>query len=143
VNRLQRYLSYFLSGIVGVALVLALLYLVVSSQIVGKKEFSTHLKIGERLGFNVETDWIDFGGARPGDEITKQITIANSFPERVRVNIFIEGPIKPFVYPETDGFLLEPGEMKSIELRAIIPREVILGDYNGTIRVVYFRAYGS
>ncbi len=142
-NGLQRYLSYFLSALVGILLVLTLVYLLVFSQMVGKKEFRAHLRIGERLGFNVETDWIDFGAARPGDEIVKSITVTNSFPERVRVGIFIEGALEPFIYPEKDGFLLEPSQITAMELRAIIPKEAVPGDYNGTIRVVYFRAYGS
>lgn len=139
-NGLHRYLSYFLSALLGVVLVMALLYLIVFSQVVGKKEFDSHLKIGERLGFNVETDWIDFGGARPGNEIAKTIMVTNSFPKRVRVNIFVDGPIEPFVFPQKNGFILEPKETAAVELRVVIPPNAAPGDYNGTIRMVYFRA---
>jgi len=143
VNGLQRYLFYFLNALVGVLLAVVLIYLMVFSQMMGKKEFQSHLRIGARLGFNVETDWIDFGGTRPGGEIVKTMTVNNSFSERVRVNIFIDGPLEEFIFPEKNGFVLEPNQTTNLELHAIVPKNAVPGDYNGTIRLVYFRAYGS
>ena len=132
-------LQLVLAALLGVFLILGSLYLVGSALMLGKTEFRTQLKVGNHIGFNVETARIDVGTGGQGDEITKTISVTNSFTEPAQVNIYVTGDIQNIIGIQENGFVLKSQESKTIELKAVIPRNGTKQKYEGTVQVVFFR----
>lgn len=124
----------------GILLVLVSLYLINSWNVLGSDEFSTRLRVSDRIGFNLDTNWIDFGKAVPGDTVIKQIAVSNSFSQSVRIRMLLDGNISTVVAPEENDFILEEGETRIVRLIARIPPDTPQeSGFEGIVRIIFYR----
>lgn len=99
-----------------------------------------HLTIGNTTGVNVETDAIYFGTIKPGNSVTKIITIENS-EQKHRVVIKTSDEFRNWLHYEPI-LIMEPGEKKEISLTAAIPKDAEYGTYQGKLKVKFYRWQG-
>ena len=99
-----------------------------------------HVTIGNATGVNVATDAIYFGTIKPGNGVTKIITIENS-EQRHKVVIKTSAKFSEWLHYEHILFM-EPGEKKEIQLAAVIPKDAEYGIYHGKLKVNFYRWQG-
>ena len=96
-----------------------------------------HVTIDNATGVNVATDAIYFGTIKPGNSVTKIITIENS---EQRHKVIIKTPAKFSEWLHYEHFLfMEPEEKKEIELTVAIPKDAEYGTYHGKLKVNFYR----
>ncbi|MBW2968348.1 hypothetical protein KY362_07750 [Candidatus Woesearchaeota archaeon] len=95
------------------------------------------IEVAETTGFNADTDYLNFGKARPLNSNQRTIVMSHSYQDALRVHFRITGNISQFVITP-DDFFLEPEQNKEVAFTAEIPEGTALGEYTGNLRV-YFR----
>jgi hypothetical protein len=101
------------------------------------REIDMMLEVAPKLGFNTETDKLDFGSNFPGNTCKKFMNI--SFPKETKVIIDFEGDFADWVSANEDNFILNPDEVKNLEFLATIPKDAALGVYNGKVKFYFKR----
>lgn len=96
-----------------------------------------HLEIGDRLGFNLDTDALYFGKVIPGtSSVTKFANVSNTEDYPVVVNIKMCGELGEWVIISEDKFVLKGGEVKELSLSALPPEGTPFGNYTGKLKAV-------
>jgi hypothetical protein len=101
------------------------------------REVDMVLEVAPKLGFNTETDKLNFGSNFPGNTCKKFMNI--SFPKETKVIIDFEGDFADWVTVNEDNFILEPNESKALEFLAKIPKDADLGIYAGKVKFYFKR----
>lgn len=131
------------TAILAAVLVFGIVYLAVSYQLLGHKRYEARLQVGEKLGFNVDTNAIDFGTGQPGNVLVRSVVITNSYIEPAQVSVVIDGPIEPLVSPLENNQIVQPGQIIVVDLEARIPEKPDQNEYHGTIHFYFFRLFGQ
>ena len=97
------------------------------------------MEVKNKIGFNVDTDKIHFGGLPPGGMSEREIVISHDFDFPVKVSIKTSGELAEYVTVSDNNFILSPLESKKITFYAIIDEDVPLGNYTGNARFEFRR----
>ena len=117
---------------------LALAFIIFKTVIITESySIDMHVTIGNATGVNVATDAIYFGTIKPGNSVTKIITIQNS-EQRHKVVIKTSAEFSEWIHYEPILFM-EPKEKKEMQLTASIPKNAEYGTYHGKLKVNFYR----
>ena len=101
------------------------------------REIDMVLEVAPKLGFNTETDKLNFGANFPGNSCRRFMDI--SFPKKTRVVIGFKGQFADWVSVDDNGFMLDPDEIKHLSFTANIPQNASEGNYTGKARFYFKR----
>ncbi|MBW2980528.1 hypothetical protein KY360_03865 [Candidatus Woesearchaeota archaeon] len=101
------------------------------------REVGMALEVAPKLGFNTETDMLNFGANFPGNSCRKFMDI--SFPKKTRVVIGFEGQLADWVSVDYNDFILNPNESKNLAFTANIPKNAPEGNYAGMVKFYFKR----
>lgn len=101
-------------------------------------EVPVQLNVNDVLGFNVGTDELYFGSVQPGGFGHRMIHIKNDRFLFARANIKVYGNSAPWIYVSDNNFYLWKDQVKDVEVKVLVPEDVMYGDYNATLRVYLF-----
>ncbi len=95
--------------------------------------------VSDHYGFNLDTDAMHFGMSTSPGSTKRALNISQNGEHPLMVEIKTYGDIGNWVYPEDNGFVLEPGIIKEVMLNINVPENIGYGQYNGTISVFFKR----
>lgn len=97
-------------------------------------------KEGKQLGFNVDPT-LNFGHLPSmGGKVKKELNLINEKDIPLIVQIRIKGDATQFISVEENNFILQPGEVKQVNIYAIIPESFgEVGVYTGEAKITYMR----
>ena len=95
-----------------------------------------------RMGFNVENDSVHFGSVPLGATGKRTLMVDNPAGEPLTMDIKTYGNISGWVSVSANGFLLEPGEVREIQIICDVPDGAEKGYYSGSLQIVYMRVGG-
>ena len=97
------------------------------------------LSVGDRVGFNLDGNALYMGKGLAGSVAERGFEVTNPYNETVYVRIVTEGDLAPWltVVPSV-SMRMGPNEKKMVVIRGQIPFNALDGDYNGTIRIVFY-----
>jgi len=103
------------------------------------REFNMGLIVGNRTGFDVDTEKLSFGMIMPTSSSTRYIVLSNKkdYPLNVYVNFY--GNFAEWVSVSENYFVLKPDEEKKLSFTASAPRDAAYGNYTGKARFVFKR----
>ena len=101
------------------------------------REIEMRLEVAKKLGFNTNTDMLNFGANSPGNTAKRFMDI--SFPKETQVIIEFEGDLAKWVSANNNSFILEPNKEKHIEFLANIPKNADNGNYTGKVKFYFKR----
>jgi len=111
------------------------------SQIIGAKSFEMFLTVGDKIGFNIDTNAVYFGKTLPDSAAKRDLLISNDFNEKVLVAVEKSGDLAGWVEPSQNDFYLNAKESKTITLTATVPADAKKSDYFGVVTVYYIKAH--
>lgn len=95
--------------------------------------------VSDHYGFNLDTDAMHFGMTTSPGSTSRALNISQKGEHPLMVDIKTDGDIGDWVYPDDNGFVLEPGIIKEVMLTINVPENIDYGQYNGTIKVFFKR----
>ncbi len=104
------------------------------------REFNMSLIVGNRTGFDVNTEKLTFGMITPtGSSCTRYVFVSNEkdYPLKVYINFY--GNFAEWVSVSDNYFVLNPGEEKKLSFSASAPRYAAYGNYTSKARFVFKR----
>jgi len=104
-------------------------------KIKGSVSMPMKLIVSDRLGFTTDTDFLNFGEARPGDMAIRIVEIKNPNKTPVEAVFFSHGQLAEWVQKEP--IYLNNYEAKNITISAKIPAKAEKGTYEGVLRVLF------
>ena len=116
--------------------VVALIYS--TSGVVAEETQPIFVKVvqGRTIGFNLETERVNFGKLRPGDTGERTIIINNNRSQQHRIKIGVSGEVDGWIFPSQSNFIMEPHTEQEVYLRMRVP-SVEPGNYTGTLHVYF------
>lgn len=111
-----------------------------ANQTIGQKSFGMFLTVGDRVGFNIDSNAVYFGKTLPGSMAKRDLIVSNDFEERVLVIVETTGDFSKWVSWSESNFYLNPNDVKNITLTASVPNNAQLGDYFGSVTVYFVKA---
>ncbi|MFH1173884.1 MAG: hypothetical protein V1725_02000 [archaeon] len=96
------------------------------------------LQVKEKYAWNLDADAIHFGGGPPGTVQERKFNLTTTNP--TYVSIHVNGDISKYVTVLENDFLLMPGELKRVSIKAKVPEKPTQEWYNGTL-IVYFKRW--
>lgn len=95
------------------------------------------LEVGDKLGFNLEENVLNFGRTAPGvNSVTRFIEISNIEDYPIVIKIKTSGELSEWVTTSEDNFVLEAGEIRKVDFVAAPPPDAPQGEYYGKVRVL-------
>ncbi|MFH1683214.1 MAG: hypothetical protein ABIA37_05460 [Candidatus Woesearchaeota archaeon] len=95
------------------------------------------LEIGDKLGFDLEKDILNFGRTAPGvSSVTRFMEISNIEDYPIRIKIKTSGELSEWVTASEYNFVLSAGEIKKVDFVAAPPQDAPQGEYSGKVRVL-------
>ena len=119
-----------------IVIVLAVVSIILSFRIRQIRIIEMKLKVRDHIGFNVESESINFGMAIPGSTATRSLEL-NSGNETYRGVIFLIGNLAKWVEVSEKNFVFQ-GE-KSIGFNAKPPNDAQIGNYTGKAIIILIR----
>ena len=103
------------------------------------RDVAMDVTIGDKIGFNADTDALHFATLMPGQTGIKGINITNNFEDPVKVQIYVVGNISIWAEVSENNLIVYPNETKIIKISLKIPSNTQKGNYSGTLRTTYSR----
>jgi hypothetical protein len=101
------------------------------------REMDMQVEVAEKLGFNTDTDMLNFGANYPGNSCKRFMDI--SFPKQTRVIVTFEGDFADWVDVDENDFILSPEETKKLSFTTLIPEGAEQGVYTGKAKFYFKR----
>jgi uncharacterized membrane protein len=95
------------------------------------------IEVSDKIGLTTETEILNFGKARPGDDGIRRVEIKNPDNSPVTAYFFPQGDLKNWVKKEP--IYLNKHESKNVTISAKIPANTEFGVYEGVLKVVFKR----
>ncbi|MBU4501667.1 MAG: hypothetical protein KKA79_03685 [Nanoarchaeota archaeon] len=105
----------------------------------GIKTLDIQLTVANKIGFNIDTDKIYFGSIPPGNSGQKRVILENMGYKKSVVRLKVRGQLKEWITVSDNNFILKKGESKLIEIKAVIPEDAELKDYEDKLVIIYTR----
>lgn len=102
-------------------------------------EIAIDFKVGDAIGFNVDTDAIHFGTLKKGSGSIpyRYFTVSNNGNISRFVNFTLSENMGAWVKISANHFILQPGENKQLKAELDIPSGLMYGTYNGTLKTSF------
>jgi len=123
--------------IIGIFLALSLYY---GFLVVKIDELPMDFTVGDKVGFNADTDALHFGTNHPGGTSTRQIRVSNDNDFPVKVMISNTGNLSNWVTVRDYSFNLNPFSSTKVNYSVSIPVDAKLSKYTGISKIVIKRA---
>ncbi len=139
-KRKNNLILYLVICVFIISLIVFLYTLYAQSKVILKKqEIIIKLVVGDKAGFIVTNDSLNFGGLYAGTSSQKEIILPNNYGFPIKAEFSVEGNIKDFlVYAPV--IYLETGEKKNVTISTIqIPKDAVYGNYSGIMTIVFKR----
>jgi hypothetical protein len=107
--------------------------------IVDTKSLKMQYEVTEKMGFNLETEYLNLGKNYPGGGSRRDVSLANHHEFPVKVSIKINGNITPLVSLSENNFILEPSEEKKVTYYVSTERDAMEGVYTGNTVILFTR----
>jgi hypothetical protein len=101
------------------------------------KEVELKLGVGNVVGFNVDTNALDFGIVHEGSSSERSFSISNDTNRQKKIKIVVVGEIAQIVQISENQFWLDPGKGKEIKIKATAPKGSFGKTYAGKIVIYY------
>lgn len=98
-----------------------------------KQVYDMTLKVADYIGFNTDTDELNFGTVLPGGGSRRTVTLASDEP--VFVTILIEGDIKKWASVSENNFVFTGN--KSVSFIVATPEDAEKGEYTGKAIILF------
>ena len=102
--------------------------------LVDYKELKVNLNVGDRIGFNADSDALYLGTAFPGSIVSRKITVQNLKNDSAIVKLKFDGDFD-WLTVSDNRFVLQEKELIDVTITANIPNDAVSGSYNGTIKI--------
>lgn len=99
-------------------------------------------EIGDRIGLNADRDMLNFGIIMPGSGSRRSINITNTHPYDVKVKMYSEGNITPFIQFE-DDMLIRANESREVFVSVNVPLGSEFEGFSGRIKLAFFPAQNT
>ncbi len=141
-HKMKKYIPAFIL----VVIVTSLMTFIVYDATVVYERYQIPMKIRVRPahipGINTDTDSINFGGVPVGAIGERIINITNGDDNPHLIRIRSRGYISDWIKVTDNGFVLNPHTVKEVRVRAHVPSDALLGNYTGTLEVVFENIVG-
>ncbi|MCX6774841.1 MAG: hypothetical protein NTY99_01985 [DPANN group archaeon] len=110
-------------------------------------EYDMHVYVGDKIGFNLDTDKLWFGIIPPGAGGSRNVSISNDYYAPVKVKMTASGDLAKWAgiaNGTTNPFILQPNETKSIQIVVNIPANLNKSNttaYTGELRAYSYRIF--
>ena len=94
--------------------------------------------VSDHGGFNLDADALHFGMMTSPGWIDRGLIIQHGSDYPLIVDITFTGDMKDWVEPDVSTFVLEPGEVREVNMRLSVPEGTPMGDYDGYV-VIFFK----
>jgi len=122
----------FLVGLVIVILILTNLVLYFQNKERQVLRTKMHLIVGDSPGFDTNNDYVVFGRVPPEGASTRHMNL-NNINRTNKVHITASGKLADWVGVSENNFILNPNEIRAIDITAFAPSDAEKGDYTGTL----------
>ncbi len=121
-----------------IALILIIVFFIISSilsykKLEGIQTLDVNVKVGDHLGFNLDSDSLNFGTITPGGGSSRGLILESEKP--LMVHISFEGSISKWVVPSKNDFVLNGRDNVSFSIN--VPPDANLGDYTGKVFIIF------
>ncbi|HIJ99790.1 TPA: hypothetical protein H1011_03130 [archaeon] len=99
------------------------------------QKLDMHLTVGNRLGFNVDSDAVYFGTIFPGGTSTREITIFNNETRDAYVTIGAKGELSGWVSLSRNNFTIPGKSGTSFKVTASPPGSAAQGNYSAVLQI--------
>ncbi len=97
------------------------------------KVYDMRLKVGNYVGFNLDSDVLNFGTIIPTGASTRTINLSTEKP--VRVEILLRGKLAEWVNISHNNFILDGQE--EIAFNVYVPADAAYGNYTGKAYILF------
>lgn len=102
-------------------------------KIIDQKIYYARIIVGNFYGVDVNYTALIFGAVQPGGSSLRAVEVNNTYDFPLHVDILPRGEISRFV--SRQEVTLEEGELRVIEIKAIVPEGMQHGTYEGEVLV--------
>jgi hypothetical protein len=95
--------------------------------------YNTSVIVGDRVGFDLNSDAITFGMVPSGNYASRAINIIPSNYDQ-SVEIFVKGNITKFLTTSESSIFIKANENRKINFDIFIPTNTSFGEYSGEIK---------
>lgn len=100
-------------------------------------ELDMHATLGDRMGFNIDTDKIWFGIVKGHATSTRRLHLTNDLDQKILIKMTPSGDITPYLTMNMWQVILQPKEEKEVGISVRFPPGTPEGNYTGTLKVVF------
>ena len=97
----------------------------------------THIKVGDYVGINLDTDKLYFGTVAPSNSAQRSLIITSQKDSFVVITS--RGSTGEWIAPEENHFSIAGKEEKRIRFNAHVPAEASFGNHTGYVEVRFYR----
>ena len=90
----------------------------------------------ETLGFNIDTDSLNFGKVLPGGNAERNLVFQNNKNTNVKIEIFASESVAEFLQFQSE-YEVSSGENISIPINLFVPLDLPEGEYTGRVKIQY------
>ncbi|MBN2102291.1 MAG: hypothetical protein JW716_05470 [Candidatus Aenigmarchaeota archaeon] len=141
-NKMKKYIPAF---IMVIALTVLMTFIIYDATMVYER-FEIPMKLRIRtdgyVGINTDTDSINFGSVPRGGTGERLINVTNGDENPHLVRIKSRGQIGEWVSVSDNNFILNPGSVKEVRVKAKTSPGVMPGNYTGTLEIVFENVLG-
>jgi len=127
-----------------IALTLAIIAITISFfsfklQPIYKQEYKLFFNVGNKVGFDLRTDFLSYGTLPPEGVATRDILVNNSFPYDVSLNIMAEKSISDFIESSGNPYIIPAGTNASIPITIKVPADTQFGNHTGKVYLIFYK----
>jgi hypothetical protein len=110
-------------------------------------EYAMNVYVGDKVGFNLDTDKLFFGIITPGGVGIKSINVSNTYAKPLKVRLAASGDLAKWagISNETaNPFILQPNETQNVKIIVNIPSYLNKSNtimYEGKLKVYSYRIF--
>ncbi len=106
-------------------------YFLLNYKVIEIREIYSSVIVSDKIGFDLNSTAITFGGVMPGGSSTRTLILENPYKFKIFIYACGEGEISRFINPVKE--IIDAGEIKRIGISVNIPKNASFGKYEGKI----------
>ena len=130
-------LIFILIAILILAFILNIYLFISLSRIIEISELDASIIVSDKIGFDLNSTALTFGGVMQEGSSVREISIENNFGFPIEVYVYGDNGMENFIIPIKER--IEKNEKKSIKITAFVPEDAVFGKYEGSIKVALRR----
>ena len=117
--------------------ILGIFFIITAYAPMESREIPVTFKVVEGgIGLLLEERFLHFGHVTPGGGSTRRISIEHE--EDIRYRVYLRGPVKDYILIEPWQGNIDAGDKQNITFTLGVPKNLPLGEYNGTAHIEIF-----